>query len=106
MNLELGHGGRRAFLPLMPAVAKRERAGPRITKPSAPANGAAQDRAGPRQPVEGEQLISDQMIPSDRRLLLAHCASAGAQANALIPTCIDHDPRAHLRRPIVMMCQG
>lgn len=24
----------------------------------------------------------------------------------LIPTCIDHDPRAHLRRPIVMMRHG
>ena len=24
----------------------------------------------------------------------------------IIPTCIDHDPRAHLRRPIVMMRQG
>lgn len=23
--------------------------------------------------------------------------------SGLIPTCIDHDPRAHLRRPIVMM---
>jgi hypothetical protein len=26
--------------------------------------------------------------------------------NALIPTCIDYDPRADLRRPMVMMCQG
>ena len=25
---------------------------------------------------------------------------------ALIPTCIDHDPRVHLRRPMVMMRQG
>ncbi|AOF95277.1 exodeoxyribonuclease III domain protein (plasmid) [Sphingobium sp. RAC03] len=24
----------------------------------------------------------------------------------LIPTCIDHDPRAHLRRPIVIMRHG
>ena len=24
----------------------------------------------------------------------------------LIPSCIDHDPHAHLRRPMVMMCQG
>jgi len=24
----------------------------------------------------------------------------------VIPTCIDHDPRAHLRRPMVMMCHG
>lgn len=24
----------------------------------------------------------------------------------LIPTCTDHDPLAHLRRAVVMMCQG
>jgi hypothetical protein len=24
----------------------------------------------------------------------------------LIPTCIDHDPQAHWRRPMVMMRQG
>jgi DNA-binding transcriptional LysR family regulator len=24
----------------------------------------------------------------------------------LIPTCIDHNPLAHLRRPMVMMCHG
>ncbi len=24
----------------------------------------------------------------------------------LIPTCINHDPLVHLRRPMVMMCQG
>jgi|GEM_PF-2543046 len=29
-----------------------------------------------------------------------------AQETGLIPTCIDHDPRAHLRRPMVMMCHG
>ncbi|WP_414714301.1 transposase family protein [Sphingobium sp.] len=28
------------------------------------------------------------------------------RCNAVIPPCIDHDPRAHLRRPIVMMRQG
>jgi hypothetical protein len=26
--------------------------------------------------------------------------------SVLIPTCIDHDPRTHLRRPMVMMCHG
>ena len=29
-----------------------------------------------------------------------------ASIAGLIPNCIDHDPRAHLRRPIVMMRQG
>jgi hypothetical protein len=29
-----------------------------------------------------------------------------AEAEGLIPTCVDHDPRAHLRRPIVMMRHG
>jgi hypothetical protein len=27
-------------------------------------------------------------------------------ANGIIPICIDHDPYAHLRRPIVIMCHG
>jgi putative transposase len=29
-----------------------------------------------------------------------------AYENGVIPTCFDHDPRAHLRRPIVMMRHG
>lgn len=29
-----------------------------------------------------------------------------ARKQGIIPTCIDHDPCAHLRRPMVMMCQG
>ena len=37
-----------------------------------------------------------------RGLQLVQAAAAGS----LIPTCIDHDPCAHLRRPMVMMCQG
>ncbi|WP_254792332.1 transposase [Sphingobium sp. YR657] len=31
---------------------------------------------------------------------------AVARRHGLIPRCIDHDPRAHLRRPIVMMRHG
>ena len=30
----------------------------------------------------------------------------GDRRSQLIPTCIDYDAPAHLRRPMVMMCQG
>ena len=33
-------------------------------------------------------------------------SAAGDPLERLIPACIDHDPRAHLRRPMVMMCHG
>ena len=35
-----------------------------------------------------------------------HVETGPEQPARLIPTCIDHDPRAHLRRPMVMMCHG
>jgi hypothetical protein len=37
---------------------------------------------------------------------LAKTAKAFEVPTLLIPTCIDYDRRAHVRRPIVMMCQG
>ena len=38
--------------------------------------------------------------------LAEDAAERGVLAKALIPTCIDQNSRAHLRRPMVMMRQG
>ena len=46
----------------------------------------------------------------DLDAILAHFAEdarfISPLAAELIPTCTDQNPRAHLRRPMVMMCQG
>jgi hypothetical protein len=50
-------------------------------------------------PHSGGLIEMDKSISSGKQV-------DASRENALIPTCIDHDPRAHLRRPMVMMRQG
>ena len=47
-------------------------------------------------------------IPLDANALtrVSYTSERLATGIGLIPSCIDHDPRAHLRRPMVMMRQG
>jgi mRNA-degrading endonuclease HigB of HigAB toxin-antitoxin module len=56
-----------------------------------------------RTPAEVRQAFDAVKVYSDRVLVEKHVAGRDYR---LIPTCIDHDPRAHLRRPMVMMRQG
>ncbi len=44
--------------------------------------------------------------PFDTRAILSRPDMVDWGRVEFIPTCTDHDPRAHLRRPMVMMCQG
>jgi transposase len=68
--------------------------------------------------LEGEDNLSRIILPlleawGDIRLRVAELtkqlvAMAGTdqRCRLLIPSCNDHDACAHLRRPMVMMCQG
>jgi len=65
--------------------------------------------------AEGDNLLqefrsADLTAPDDLEKLAVRqsvfTVSARANQILLIPTCIDHDAWAHLRLPMVMMCQG
>jgi hypothetical protein len=52
------------------------------------------------------RAIYAELFDDRSRLRPEIAAVAMAGDRQMIPTCIDHDPRAHLRRPIVMMRHG